>query len=206
MKSFTLFTTDVMGKMNPKRPYTTTTGRYEVIPAGGGAEQSSGAGTARAILEYMAQLAQAAKAPARACRDSSLSRLDRAIDALEHSPGHAYAAELAARSAAIKNRPVPDAPGAGPSAWELMTGKVLSAGELDAQRAAAVDQDQVCREAEAAYAARNPHKAGLLLNEDKVTKPSEYFADAAPAGTFESRCRASQAAYAARNPHKRGNV
>ena len=187
MKSFTMFTTDVMGKMNPKRPY--TTGRYEVIPAGVTRDRKEDHQTAVARFE-------------RVCQDALLeAKVDRAV-------------ELMARIAAARNRPIPDDPNAGPSPWELMAGQIFSAGELDAQREA-VDQEQVCREAEAAYAARNPHKVGLYLNEDKVHKPLDSFTDAAtvrkagdaaPASTFAVRCRAAQAAYAARNPNKRGNV
>lgn len=176
MKSFTLFTTDVTGQMNPKRPR--TTGQYEVIPSGVTQSRKEGHGSAVARFE-------------RACRDAMLeAKVDRAV-------------ELMSRIAAEKNRPIPDDPNAGPSPWELMARHILSAGELDAQRAAAVDQEQVCREAEAAYAARNPHKAGLYLNEDKVTKSLDCVADSAPVSAFEACCRAAQAAYAARNPHSK---
>lgn len=141
-----------------------TEDRCQVIPADGAVSTSVEPRQARAILECMAQLARAARAPARdqrktaPVRDSSMDRLDRAIDALEHSGGQSYAARLVSRITAARSRPVPDDPNAGPNPWQLMAGQVLSAGEMEARRTSGVDQAQICREAEAAYAARNPHK------------------------------------------------
>lgn len=177
-KGFTAFTRDVPGAViRRQRP---TAEKYEVLPSGGqGREKKPSAAMAR--FE-------------RICRDALLeAKVDRA-------------AELLARITAARSRPIPDAEGAGPSPWELMNGPVLSAGEIEAQRAAAIDQARLCAESEAAYAARNPHKKAersLYKNEDKVTLPQERFIDAAPGTSFASLCRASEAAYAARNPHRR---
>lgn len=179
MKGFAMFTKDVVGERSYRVPY--VTGPYEVIPASGGEAQTARRGGVAARFE-------------RACRDALLeAKADRA-------------AELLARITAARSRPIPDAEGAGPSPWELMNGPVLSAGEIEAQRAAAIDQARLCAESEAAYAARNPHKkaeTSLYENEDKVTLPQERFTDAAPGDGFAVLCRASEAAYAARNPHRR---
>lgn len=158
-----------------------TAGRCEVIPSGGTQPHSS------AVAQFK-----------RACRDALMeAKVDRAVELME-------------RITAARSRPIPDAEGAGPNPWELMAGEILSAEELDAQRMSADAQARICAEAEAAYAARNPHRRGLYENEDKVTKPADQFADRATvrrardtALPFETRCRSAEAAYAARNPHKR---
>ena len=177
-KGFTAFTRDVPGEvLRLRRP---AAEEYRVIPSGG-REREKKPSAAVARFE-------------RACRDALMeAKVDRA-------------AELLARIAAARSRPIPDAEGAGPSPWELMNGPVLSAGEIEAQRAAAIDQARLCAESEAAYAARNPHKKaqdGLYKNEEKVVRPQERFIDAAPGDGFAALCRASEAAYAARNPHRR---
>lgn len=126
MKAFTLFTTDVLGEMKPRRM--STMDSCKVIPAGGGQRKSA----AVAKLE-------------RACQDALLeAKLDRAMELLQRIP-------------AARNRPIPDMPGAGPSAFDLMFTPQPSAGELAAQRRAQ-DWDRICAEAADAYAARNPHK------------------------------------------------
>ena len=162
MKSFTLFTTDVMGQMKPRR--VRANGQYEVIPAGSAQPHEERHSAAVARFEV-------------ACQDALLeAKVDRAV-------------ELMARISASRNRPIPDAPNAGPNPFEM-----------EAQRTAGIDFAKLCADAEAAYAARNPHKA---KPEKKAAAPGGRFTDAAPADTFEARCRAAQAAYAARNPHSK---
>lgn len=128
-KGFTAFTMDVPGAViRRQRP---TAEKYEVLPSG--AQQWEEKAGVVARFE-------------RACRDALMeAKVDRA-------------AELLARITAARSRPIPDAEGAGPSPWELMNGPVPSAGEMKAQRAAAIDQARICAESEAAYAARNPHR------------------------------------------------
>lgn len=181
-KRFTMFTKDVVGEQSYL--VHTAPDRCQVIPAGG-AEIPRGHGAAVARFK-------------RACRDALMeAKVDRAVELME-------------RITAARSRPIHDAEGAGPNPWELMAGKILSAEELDAQRMSADAQARICAEAEAAYAARNPHRRGLYENEDKVTNPADQFADRATvrrardtALPFETRCRSAEAAYAARNPHKR---
>ena len=63
------------------------------------------------------------------------------------------AAELLNRIAYQLNKPIPDLPGAGPSAAEL-------ASKYQLKRE---DFERICADAEAAYAAMNPHKAAYYM-------------------------------------------
>ena len=110
--------------------------RFQVVPAGGAAvsvhdeSQQERHRAAVARLEKLARDAQIA------------AKMDRA-------------AELIERITAARNRPIPDAPNAGPTAWELMNQYQPSFEEMS--RVSAEDMARRCAESEAAYAARNPH-------------------------------------------------
>lgn len=87
----------------------------------------------------------AAKRLETVCRDAQIAaKTDRLMELIQRIPD-------------MRNRPIPDYPGAGPSAFDLMFTPQPSAGELAAQRRAQ-DWDRICAEAADAYAARNPHK------------------------------------------------
>lgn len=169
--------------------------RFHVIPAEGAA--------VRANDEAQGKRPGAVARFEKLCRDALLNaKMDRAT-------------ELLARVMASRSRPIPDAEGAGPSAAELadMNRYHPSPWEMDAQRAAAQDQARICREAEASYAARNPHKArensalaGYPANPAEPVRAKKERPAADADSTFEARCRASESAYAARNPHKMKEV
>ena len=169
--------------------------RFHVIPAEGAA--------VRANDEAQGKRPGAVARFEKLCRDALLNaKMDRAT-------------ELLARVMASRSRPIPDAEGAGPSAAELadMNRYHPSPWEMDAQRAAAQDQARICREAEASYAARNPHKArensalaGYPANPAEPVSAKKERPAADADSTFEARCRASESAYAARNPHKMKEV
>lgn len=108
--------------------------QYEVIPYGEEEDREKRRRAATARFE-------------RVCRDAALSaKMDRAVELLE-------------RIKAARSRPIPDDENAGPSVAELAgMYQSPSAFEMDRLRKAAEDETQRCREAEAAYAARNPHK------------------------------------------------
>lgn len=197
-KSFSLFTTDVVGTMGKRNRCAADGPQFAVIPAGGSAVGPSDKGRERRHRDAVARFM-------RVCRDAEVSaKIDRAVELME-------------RLAAHRSRPVPDAPGAGPSLQELLAMYQPSTDEMEAQRCVSCDSERVCAESEAAYAARNPHRQKQRKDkaqwwvEEKVTKPIDFFADAsAPltterkARSFEAVCRESAAAYAARNPHKGG--
>lgn len=187
-----VYCTDALGVQG--RGPTVDWSQYRVIPAEGAAvrpiDEAKRHSAARSRFE-------------RVCRDALLNaKLDRAT-------------ELLARVMASRSRPIPDAEGAGPSAAELadMNRYHPSPWEMDAQRAAAQDQARICREAEASYAARNPHKArensalaGYPANPAEPVSAKKERPAADADSTFEARCRASESAYAARNPHKMKEV
>lgn len=135
-----MFTKDVVGERSYRVSYVTSP--YEVIPASGGEARTvrrGGQGREKKPSAAMARFE-------RACRDALLeAKVDRA-------------AELMARIAAARSRPIPDAEGAGPTPWELMAQYQPSTGEMVTRSAGAVDMAQLCAESEAAYAARNPHR------------------------------------------------
>lgn len=190
-----VYCTDALGIVQGRCPAKDWS-RYRVIPAEGADvranDEAKGKrrGTATAHFE-------------RVCRDALLNaKMDRALELME-------------RVMASRSRPIPDAEDAGPSVAELANLDLYrpSAEEMDRLRKAAEDEDQRCREAESAYAARNPHKArensalaGYPANpaEPVSAKKERRAADAARA--FEARCCASESAYAARNPHKMKEV
>lgn len=198
-KSFSLFTTDVVGTMGKKNRCAADGPQFAVIPAGGSAVGPSDKDRERRHRDAVARFM-------RVCRDAEVSaKMDRAV-------------ELAERLAARRSRPIPDAPGAGPSLQELLAMCQLSPDEMEAQRRTAYDFERACAESEAAYTARNPHKQKQREDKDhwqdaekKVTKPIRFFADASVRLTADRRyrsletvCRESEAAYAARNPHRNG--
>lgn len=169
--------------------------QYRVIPAEGAA--------VRANDEAQGKRPGAVARFEKLCRDALLNaKMDRATELLE-------------RVMAARARPIPDAEGAGPNPAELADLNRYHPGpwELDAQRAAAQDQARICAEAEAAYAARNPHKArensalaGYPANPAEPVRAKKERPAADADSTFEARCRASESAYAARNPHKMKEV
>lgn len=127
-KSFQLFTKDVPGAMAYGKP--------EVVPAGGQTDSHA----TFALLEYLRKATQdaqvQAKAKEKAARDAqTAAKVDRIA---------AMAERIAARRAA----PIPDAKNAGPSVRQLFDRDQLRAQAFNA----------LCRESEAAYAARNPHR------------------------------------------------
>ena len=120
-KSFSLFTTDVVGSMGSSKS------KMEVVPA----EGRSGDREAVELLKKLCKAVRDAQVEAKVNR----------------------ATELVKQIAAQRSRPIPDAKNAGPSVRDLMERQYQT---LGAERARTF-QD-ACREAEAAYAARNPHK------------------------------------------------
>ena len=132
MKSFTLFTKDVPGEMKPRRVY--ADGPYEVIPAGTAQDRETRHRAAVAAFELACAAALASRRkPVRDSRSApvhgAMYRLDHAIADLE------------------RHGSIPDAPNAGPSVSQMMRQHSRSAGA----------QARICAEAQAAYAARNPH-------------------------------------------------
>lgn len=196
-RSISLFTTDVVGTMGKRNRCAAGGPKYAVIPAGGSAVGTGDEGRERRHRDAVARFA-------RVCQDAELAaKVDRAVELME-------------RLATFRSRPIPDAPGAGPSLQELLAMYQPSPDEMEAQRRTACDFERVCAESEAAYDARNPHRRKRheipidpYDKEAKVRLPDDWFQDAAarlPAGrrarSLEAVCRESEAAYAARNPHK----
>lgn len=125
-----LFTKDVVGAMGSQ-------GEPEVIPAGG----QSSRDTVTTLLVALAKIVKAAQAEANRDRRTE-SRADHRRE------------ELTKRVTARRSAPIPDAKNAGPSVQDLFARHQIAGDERIRAFEAA------CREAEAAYAARNPHKRG----------------------------------------------
>lgn len=189
-----VYCTDASGIVQMRGP-TVDWSQYRVIPAEGAA--------VRANDDAQGKRPGAVARFEKLSRDALLNaKMDRALELME-------------RVMASRSRPIPDAEDAGPSVAELANLDLYrpSAEEMDRLRKAAEDEDQRCREAESAYAARNPHKArensalaGYPANPAEPVSAKKERPAADADSTFEARCRASESAYAARNPHKMKEV